>query len=574
MRPSLLDVPTGPCGTVLEYADPPTRHALRAACRQLYLLRAVGCVRVPVHNPFALELCERAAGSTVTVPFWGCTASRVTLVHDRARQGQDPSRYRTIFAGFCRSLAALLGDHAPSTVEFRFIEGDRSGNYYPLLAMEALVQAPYWTAAELELRDAHAIKKMEAPRCSEELKARLVWCDLVITDWRPTQAIDGVMPFTALRNLVVSTGLSAAMFPALDHITTGCAQASPKVALRWLAPLGGQLRSVEWTRNSLPDGPLRLADQTQIQCTGSLGCLVGGKVESARLAGTETFHKRCFDAAHLEVFLFEQPGVERFIELNAPQSLPCRRLTLVTTDRVVLEQTALLLVERACWLHTLTLPADLVTPALVAALPRTLRVLYVYAGSGLPEPLEQLMRLPGLLRLSFYGIYRDDQHAVSTKVREFRAANPGLGVPTIVFYSRNGWSLESGAPAPGVVVDRVWIHTGLFADEDSANATMATLTGAGCEWDWARGVRTLEIQTPLGPGFWRAAPRLAGVFPCVAKIRMDSAPPRQDMDALRTLCLGLGPALRSLVGFTQTHADLFWTDELEQHCPWLTLREV
>ena len=556
---------------MLEYADPPTRHALRAACRQLYLLPAVGSVRVPVQNPFALELCERAAGSTVTVtvPFWGCTASRVTLVHDRASDG--PRCYQTQAARFCRSLAALLGEHAPTTVEFRFIEGNFSSNDCPRRAMEALVEAPYWTAAELELRDTRPLYLrclMEA-RCSEALKARLVWCDLRITDW--LSETGDIKLFPALRNLAAGTELSAAVFPALEHVATGNANARPETAPRWLASLGGQLRSVEWTLYYMSWGPLQLAHQTQIQCTGSLGCLIGGQVESARLVGTETHHKRCFDAVEsLEIFFHEHTGTERFIELNAPQSLPCRRLSLIDVP----ERTAVLLLGRACSLHTLTLTPSLLTPAVIATLPPTLRVLSVCVESGLPEHLEQLMRLPGLLRLGFEAIYFADQLVVSTKVREFRAANPGLRMPAVSLKCYSGWRLRGTAPAPGVNIDRVWIDETSFADADSADATLALMTGPECEWDWTRGVCALDIKMPLGPGFWRAAPRLAGVFPCVARIWVSSSPSPQEMDALRTLCLGIGPALRIFVGIKFARTYLFLTDELEQNCPWLTVCEV
>lgn len=76
----MLDVAEDACGHVLSFADPQTRHALRATCTFVYRLRAVGALRVPVSSEEALELCHRRQQAHTRLRFWGSTARQLTLV--------------------------------------------------------------------------------------------------------------------------------------------------------------------------------------------------------------------------------------------------------------------------------------------------------------------------------------------------------------------------------------------------------------------------------------------------------------------------------------------------------------
>lgn len=587
MPKSLLDVPCDPRGTILLFADGPSRHALRATCTAMYRLPAVGEIRVPVQNGAAMGLCQKRAlavgAGRMRVPFWGSTATRLTMRASSSRL-KLLAPVRDAFTALQRVMGAC-----PATVELRL--HDCAHREFQAV-LEWLAHEPLWSEARLRLVRTTDYRMTDMPRLSlvcrsDALRKRLAWCDAEISRTSHSG------PYVALENLCVtgnrgclvhrlSEADCARLFPAVQHVAVsmyGGGMTSVETAAS-LSPLAGQLRSLWWSGDigPTPRAPvLRLPDAASITPTSTeahLDLVSGGRLVDGRADDCSDFNSRTLGATgSLTVKI--GPALAAYITGNqeAMPPLPCEEGVLLLAYQAgpparPVQEAALVLVRRMRSMRTLTISGQLVTQPLVGALPASLREVVVV--SDTLKAVRLLLTLPGLSSISLpFALTDQAPTRIGASVRETRLElarrRPHVAVPIVHLPGLGYWDLEAlGLPPEGVVPHRVRL----------SGQTLGLVPLPPERAAWTRGILALDLPFPLGPVFWARTAGLAEAFPEVTSIctrRPDEGIWSRDFDAVRDLCVALGPRLQRVDGLEFRDLERLQNERVVAACPWLDL---
>lgn len=588
----LLDVPPEPRQMMLEFAESHVRHALRATCTAMYGLPVVGHVWVSLQSSAAIGLCQKRGAATDRLSFWGSAATRLTLKASSSRLALlAPLR------DLCRALQRVLGD-CPATVELALHD---CAHEEAQGALEWLASEPFWSGAELRLACTTDFEATDVPcltigaGCSDALKERLVWCDGVFVVGRRNEAVTRLSPFVALQNLRVtnkvqcvthsaSTAECARLFPAVQHVLV-CAEgggviATPDMAGQ-LAPLAQQIRSLTWIGRAdvqtsrsvlhLPEAVALVYKRTR----GSVGLISGGRLVDAEVATPDDLHPRNLCATGSLTIRLTSAVTEFVIaKATAIPELQCPEGVLLAHAPVLSDHdhaAALVLIGRMRSLRTLTIAALLLTPALVKALPSTLRDVVVIGHTGASFcGVRLLMNMPDLHAITLPHVLDGTRATTNIGVEVHRAVRelqgrdrlrtvPAVHLPGCWCY----WDVHAlGLPPRGLVAHRVRLS------RESMGRVPLRPTR------WTRGVLTLDLPFPLGPAFWERAAGLAEVFPDVNSI--STCRPREgiwtrDFEAMRDLCAALGPRLRRVDGLEYRDLHRLQNERVTAACPWLCM---
>ena len=226
------------------------------------------------------------------------------------------------------------------------------------------------------------------------------------------------------------------------------------------------------------------------------------------------------------------------------------------------QQAAAALVRRMRRAKVLTVASPLVTSALVAALPSTVRdVIVVNHTDACSGNVRMLMDAPGLRTVTVPFSLGDASPAeLCVEVQQTaKVPAPVMHVPPL-----GCWDLRRLGPPPGGVAAHCVRLTG-----ESLAAVPPEPSG------WTRGVLALALPSPLGPAFWDRAAGLAAVFPNVSTISARRSPDSgawlRDLDALRDLCVAIGPRLRRVDGLDVPDLRELQDASVVAACPWLSL---
>ena len=528
--------------------------------RPMQKTQARGCLFQPHQKCLCSNLAQEQ-GRLLRVPFWGSTAGLLSLV---VVQPCDMGH----FNGFCSALATVI-DPVPCTVE---LSVETLAPVREQQMLEALAGGQAWAKAWIRLRLLPGVGAVIfGQKCSATLKERLVWCDAVI---RSSEFAAAMAPFPVLQNLVFSgcltcTGYCVPLeqaFPSVQHVHARLAPHYPTASgalVTALAPIAHKLLSLtiecdppQPQQNSLAGRPLSLGRQTALSCTASLPFVEGGTLLHAAVSGTTSALPRQFEATGVLSISMGQELASAILAGRAPvpDLLLCQEacMLLPPFPLVTLQEAidAVTLVVRAMRrLRKLTVDTRFL-PCLAGLLPETLRHLVLVGDPDLD--LEAIRAQLSLKTVT--PPFNTDAAGIRRMARDLPA-----GCALVC----NSWDLANGQPPVGAMPRALQLSLASCSDPGTVSFHPT---------EWTRGVAQLILKFPLGSVFVARGAGLARVFPSVSQIAVRVDGPcidQAEFDTVRSLCVALGPRLRSVSGLVERRFAALCDPVLCQACPWL-----